>query len=208
MSRDIGSDLVTESTSELFIFVMMVKLEFDAGNITLHNGLGNITYDGDTYLGVGDFGTISNIKETGDFSDDSVTLQLSGVDTALQNNALNADYYLRPVTVFIAPVSKTTGAMLGTPYQFSKGEMSSIGVALGSSDIIELVYETESAKFQEANDRRNSNADQQNEHSGDVFYEFTERVNNARIRWGSRVIVPGQGGFSSPTRLGERKAHK
>lgn len=188
MSRDIGSDLITESTSEHFVFITMVKLEFDAGDITLHNGLGNVSYDGDTYLGVGDFGSISNIKESGDFSDDSITLHLSGVDSDLINNALTANYYLRPVTVFIAPISKTTGALLGTPYEISKGEMSSIGVAFGTRDTIELIYETESAKFQEANDRRNSNADQQNEHSGDQFFEFVERVNAARIRWGSRAL--------------------
>lgn len=204
MSRDLGADLLAESTSDHFIFAIFVKMEFDAADINLWNGIGTETVLGDVYNGVGDFGSISKIEESGEISPHNVTLQLSGLDEDLIDEAMNQNYFGRDITIYLHAFSKSTGALLGNPLEIFAGLMSNMARTVGEADTIELLAESELADFDRANNRRFSNIDLQDEYTGDLFFEYLEQLTDIRLVWGNNPV--GRGG--APARARRRRGDR
>ena len=64
MARSLSASMVTEVTSNVMSPIVLIKLEFDSGDLNLWTGIGNITFNGDTYTGAGDVIDISTVQET------------------------------------------------------------------------------------------------------------------------------------------------
>jgi len=83
------------------VLVTFAKLEFPSGTIYVHNSIGTYNWGGQDWLGTGDFGEISQIEEGADVSPYKITLTLSGLDATISGAALNEDYYMHPVSVYL-----------------------------------------------------------------------------------------------------------
>ena len=92
MARDLTIDVENEINSESIFAIYLVKLSFDSGDITVNSAIGNISFNGDTYLGIGQFGTISALEEDTELQASDVSLTLSGIDTALISTMFNEHY--------------------------------------------------------------------------------------------------------------------
>jgi len=87
----------------------LVDLDFSSGHVRVHDGLGDLIYNGNTFKGVGTLGEISDINESTDLKPfDPVTLTLAGVDPSVIANVQNEEYYGRNATIFVALFDATT----------------------------------------------------------------------------------------------------
>lgn len=186
MSRGFPSTVLTALSAQHVVLVTFVKIEFASGTIYLNNSIGTFTFNGNSYQGVGDLGQISQIEEGAVVSPYAITLSLSGLDTTIAGAALNEDYYQRPVTVFLG-VLNDTGALIADPTVVWEGFIDQMNVSLGADDgdVISLVAESELTIFDKSSNLKYTHAQQQKEHSGDLFFEFMTGIDGAKIRWGS-----------------------
>lgn len=196
MSRGLNSLLIAETTSEIVRLLFFADLEFDSGTIYVHNGIGNITWGGNTYLGVGDFGAIETVEETSDVSPTSMVLVLSGLDASLMDEVLAQDYYLRPVKLYIGAVN-VGGALVVDPDKIWSGKMDTAEVRLGGTNAIRLSCENDFILFERTNGRRYTDADLQNEYAGDLFFEYIDEMVDKEVIWGSQPVRLGPGGGGS-----------
>ena len=186
MSRDLPTNtanaLASAHVGEEIIFA---KLEFPDTTLYVHTGLGTYTWGSQNWLGVGDFGAVQGIEESERISPYSATLILSGLDSTVVNEALSQDYFRRPITLYLG-VANTNDVLLDDPTQIWAGFMDSMSLSVGSDggDSIQLTCESELSMFDRSANLRYTDQFQQDQHTGDVFFEFLPAIaDNPAIRW-------------------------
>ena len=185
MSRGFPSDVLTALSSQHVALVTFAKLEFPSGTSYVHNSIGTYTWGGQDWMGVGDLGEISQLQEGAEVSPYKITLTLSGLDAAISGAALNEDYYLQPVTVYLG-VLDSDDMLIADPTVVWVGAMDQMTVSVGASDgdAIQLTAESELARFDKASNMKYTDSQLQNEHSGSLGFEFMADIEGAKIRWG------------------------
>jgi hypothetical protein len=201
VSRDFPTNVATAFAAQHVATVTFVKLQFASGTLYLHNSIGTYTWGGNDWAGVGDLGDISEIEEGSEISPYKITLSLSGIDSTISNAALNEDYYMRPVTLYIGALDADDD-LLADPTEVWAGFMDLMTVSLGEQggDEIALIAESELAKFDRASNLKYTDANQQAVHSGDLFFGFLKDIEGAKIQWGTAGTSSTAGNDNGPVR--------
>ena len=204
MSRGFPTAVATALSAGHVVLVTFAKLEFPSGTIYVHNSIGTYNWGGQDWLGTGDFGEISQIEEGADISPYKITLTLSGLDATISGAALNEDYYMHPVSVYLGALD-ADDALIADPTVVWEGAMDQMNITVGADggDAIQLTAESELARFDKSSMKKYTHSQQQNDHSGDLFFEFMSDIEDVKIRWGSAdssSVAGGGGGSSSPER--------
>lgn len=194
MSRDFPTNVATALAAQHVATVTFVKLEFSSGTLYLHNSIGTYTWGSQSWLGAGDLGNVSAIEEGSDASPYKITLSLSGIDSTISGAALTEDYYMRPVTLYLGALDANDD-LLATPTEVWAGFMDQMNVTLGADggDAIELIAESELAKFDRASNQRYTDNNQQAAHSADLIFEFLQDIEGIKVLWGDRTSDSGAG---------------
>src|ERR1700686_3259759 len=79
-----------------------VQMTFTSGPVYVWSGLGSVVWNGQTWLGVGSLGTISNIEEGATIEARGITLTLSGIDPTLLADVLGEFQVGLPAIVYLA----------------------------------------------------------------------------------------------------------
>lgn len=187
MTRGIGATNITETDADSLYPVVLVKLGF-ATPVYLHSGIGDIVYSGNTYLGVGDLGTVESVRETESFSPSPITLTLSGLDSAFITEALNAGAYGDIITIYEG-YRGTGNALKADPWLVARGFFETAAISLGKDNKITITMQHELVRLQEKPGRRYSNEDQQREYAGDTFFSFVASMANLKRLWGGREVA-------------------
>ena len=181
MSRDLATGINTAlQGSEISVF-WACDLMFDSPNdIYLWNGVGDLSLDGKTYLGVGDLLGVSEIKESSDIAAYGAQLTLSGIPSNTISTALSEPYHGRHALVKF-------GVNSGGPYSaftvFS-GEMDQMTISYGPGTVtIGLDVESRLVDLDRARVRRYTDADQQLRYVGDRAFEFVTRLQDESLLW-------------------------
>jgi hypothetical protein len=185
MSRGFPTAVATALSAGHVVLVTFAKLEFPSGTIYVHNSIGTYTWGGQDWLGTGDFGEISQIEEGADVSPYKITLTLSGLDATISGAALNEDYYMHPATVYLGALD-ADDVLVADPTVVWEGAMDQMDISIGADggDSIQLTAESELARFAKSSGKKYTHSQQQNDHSGDVLFEFMADIEDAKIRWG------------------------
>ena len=185
MSRGFPTAVATALSAGHVVLVTFAKLEFPSGTIYVHNSIGTYNWGGQNWLGTGDFGEISQIEEGADVSPYKITLTLSGLDATISGAALNEDYYMHPATVYLGALN-ADDELIADPTVVWEGVMDQMNISIGAGggDAIQLIAESELARFDKASNKKYTHSQQQNEHSGDLLFEFMADIQDAKIRWG------------------------
>jgi len=84
--------------------------------------LGDLTWSGDTYLGAGELGSISEVKETLELEATGLKFSISGVPSAHISTALSEDYQNRFAKLWLG-FFNSSGVIIANPFQIFKGRM-------------------------------------------------------------------------------------
>jgi hypothetical protein len=199
MSRGFPSAVLTALSSDHVALVTFAKLEFPSGTIYLHNSIGTYTWGGNDWLGTGDLGEISQLEEGAQISPYKITLSLSGLDATISGAALNEDYYLQPVTVYIG-VLNANDVLIADPTIVWEGAMDQMELSVGAADgdVIVLTAESELARFDKASNLKYTDAQLQSDSAGSLGFEFMADIEGAKIRWGDPNSDAVAGGPANP----------
>ena len=171
-----------------------VALDFTSGMVRVHDGIGTVTWGGNTYEGVGSLGGIEQVDESVEVIARPLSLTLSGVDTSLVSTAMTETYQNRTVTIYLGFLDETTNTVVDTPEVSWEGRMNQMSIS-SSEGGAAIKLTCEHRLRREMRIARYTNEDQQLLHSGDRFFDLVTNIKGFVSKWGE-LSVGGSGGGS------------
>lgn len=164
--------------------ISMLKLQLDGGNILIHSGVGIISYNGDDYAGVGNYGTISEVGEVFDSAPAGITATLTGIPSEYISLVVGEHYQGRTAEVYFALLNESH-EIIADPILAFRGRIDYADVQLGNTADISLTIESRLIDWNRPRVRRYTNEDQQQEYPNDRGLEFVAQMVEKEIIWGS-----------------------
>lgn len=189
MSRTLATNTNAALSDAFIVPVFFVAIEFDSDPLYVHTDLGSITTLSQTWTGVGDLGQIGSVEENIKISPYKTNLILAIVDesaTGILSESLTQNFYQRPCTIYLGARNSITGALLDDPDEIMAGKIDTMQISHGANQsFIQVTVESEMSEFEKANGELYSDTQLQSEFSGDLFFQYLERLQNYRVQWGS-----------------------
>ena len=182
MSRDITAAAKTASAAEVALPVTFVRLAYDSGVVRASSADRDFTFDSETYLGLGNFGSVSVIEESAEVKANGVSCTLSGVPSEFIADALNEDYQGRDAKIFLGFLDADY-ALIDDPLLAFHGRIDTQDIGLGGDAQISVTLESRLIDWERPRVRRYTNEDQQNEYSDDKGLEFVSQMVEKEILW-------------------------
>lgn len=183
--RDMTNAMQTEIIGAVIRPVVLAKLEFDSGDVTIWTGTRPIVFGGDTYVGGGDLTSVGVISETLELKASGLEVALSGISSSLLSIALAETYQYRVATFRLAAID-VTGAIVADPVVFMSGYMDTMEIDEGpATSTIKLTIENALATMQMPSERLYTDEEQQIDYPGDLAFEYVSRLNDGQeVQWG------------------------
>lgn len=182
--RTISAGMTTEVTASQLSPIILASLSF-ATPVHLWSGYGTITYNGTGYLGIGALGTISPVEETTDLAARGITMQLSGVPTALIAVALSENYQGRECSVMFGALDSSAG-LVSSPITIFSGRMDVMSINDdGQNATIGMTAENKLVDFRRPREVRYTDEEQKTLYPTDKGLEFVNAIQEKEIYWGN-----------------------
>lgn len=196
MARNITNDYANAITSSDVCMALLFRAEFDEGTVAMWSGYGELIWNSITFLGVGDFGGISEIEETQNVQANGVVFTLSGIPSALISASLDYDYQGRPCTCWMATLNVSTGLVIPNPYPLFSGRIDVMTIAEGKETAtISMSAESQLVELNRAKFGRYTSEDQLNRYAGDLGLQYVVSLQSREDSWG--VPYSGTGANST-----------
>ena len=187
-TRDVAPATLTAAQQDLIEPVLFAELQFDSGAVLAHTQLGSITWGGDTYLGVGQFGAVTAAAEPSDLSRSTLSLTLSNIPGDMGALVLDEYFQGRTGTLYLGYLDTTTKQLVGDPVILYRGRMDNAQIDQGGDTFtVTVKIENRFAAWDKPLVRRFNTADQRARYPGDRGFEFTEQAAEKQINWGQKL---------------------
>jgi hypothetical protein len=192
MTRWVSNTNQTEAAKASLFIITMAKLEFDSSTVYVHDGVGSVTFDGNTYLGVGKYGSFDIIDENIDTVARGIKVTLSGVDTSLVPIVMDEVYQGRPATFYVGFLDQNLN-FVADPEEIWSGRMDTMSISMDqNSAVISLSCEYRLRK--EPVLARFTDEDQRLAFAGDTFFNLTQFIPRYKATWGDKPTNFSGGG--------------
>lgn len=187
MTRWASNANATAAAQPAVCMVTLIDLLFGGGSVYVHDGLGSLAWNGNTYSGVGDYGSLDVIDETTETIAKSVTLKLSGIPGTILTDAMTTDYQGKEVIIWVGLLDINSMTWIANPEVVWEGRMDYMAVTL-SKNTAEIALVCENRLNREPQVARYTDNDQQIAHPGDTFFNLTWQIPLSIASWGSITV--------------------
>lgn len=148
------------------------------------SGIGEITFDGKTFDGVGSLGGVSAISEQADGTASGLSLSLSGIDPDFTQYLIEQPYRGAQVDLYIGTLNEGFSEVASWK-RLSRWRLNAVSVVEDESGL-QVNVECEGAFIDQARARvrRFTNEEQQRRYPGDKFFEYMAAMQEVRVIWG------------------------
>jgi hypothetical protein len=199
MTRFVSTSNQTATEAASVRLFVAVSLDFPSGMVRAHDGTGTISFGGNDYLGVGQFGTIAAVKETSSVVAQSVNLTLSGVDPTLLST-IGTGYQGRSAVMYFGLLDQETNLPIATPEELWSGRIDTMSVSMKRGEA-SISLNCEPRLRREPRIARYTHQDLQLAYSGDRFFDLIGKISGFVGTWGNRGVANDGGtlgmGFGS-----------
>jgi hypothetical protein len=186
--RGLTNDMVTEVSASQLSPILLASLSF-ATPVHIWTGYGTITVGSTAYLGIGTLGSISPVEETTDLAARGISMQLSGVPTAMLAVALTENYQGRECSVLFGAL-QASGALVSSPVTIFSGRMDVMSINDdGQNATIGMTAENKLVDFRRPREVRYTDQEQKNLFPSDKGLEFVTAIQEKQIYWGNAKLV-------------------
>lgn len=185
MSRNLTAATLSAVTAEVVSRTLAVELSFTSGFVRFCGAPWDLTIGGQTFLGVGQLGSISVAEESAELRAYGLNVTLSGIPRDNIAIALTEAYQGRPATVWEVPLS-SDGTPVADPIVMFRGRMDTMDVQLGDMATVRVALENRLADWERPRVRRYTNEDQQSVFPGDRGFEFVSATTEKELIWPAR----------------------
>lgn len=197
MARLLTSVIRDEVQDEEVEPVLIAKLEFSgkAGDVRVWTGVGDLTFDGETYTGIGNLGGIGAVEETTELRATGLAFTMSGIPSSQISLALSEEFQQRRATLWLGFFdSSVSPGLLNDPVIIFRGRMDTMDIVPGpETSVVTINAESIFMALERAPMRRYMPED----HNVDslivgaqkfIFYDkgfdFVANIQDAQIYWG------------------------
>lgn len=163
--------------------VTLVHLALDSDPVYVNSSDRNLTYGGNSYIGVGMLGAISAIQESSSLQASGIRLAMSGIPSSYVTMVLGQEYQGRNVTIYQGFLNDLY-ALVADPILQWTGLIDQMGITLGDTATVTLTAENKLIRWETPNVRRYTDADQQERFPGDLGLQFVAQTVEKEILWG------------------------
>lgn len=164
--------------------VVAAEIKFTSGTTRVHSGTGNLTIDGNNYVGIGIMGQVSEVKEQNTTSPTQLNLTLAGLETNLIAILLNENCVGREATIFIGVLNEN-GLVVDYDLLF-RGKIRSSAVLGGSTAAINLIVSNVFEEWSRGKPWRYTDESQRQLNGGDRIFRYIPQMADRSIYWGSK----------------------
>lgn len=163
---------------------LFVEANFISGPVYLWTGYGSIAWNGQTWLGAGNLGSVSIIEEVSTVEAKGITLVMNGIPLNLLTSVMT-DFRVGLPAIVHFGLFDDTNTLIPDPITSFSGRMDQPTVsASGDSASIAINCESRLIDLNTSVERRYTNEDQQLDHPGDRGLEFVNAIQNITLYWG------------------------
>ncbi len=154
-----------------------------------HTGIGEIVIDGNTYLGVGQMGSVGAVETQSDEKPMTLSLELSGIPGNLLSDALGTRMRGSAATLFVfaqdddGQIKAAAPAVVGT--------ITSYNVQVGEDNILQVGIADEFQLYEKAINNYWTEQSHLALYPDDHICRFTAQMADREVSWGSRRDAPG-----------------
>jgi hypothetical protein len=194
--------MVTEVSASQLSPILLASLSFSTP-VHIWTGYGTITVGSTAYLGIGTLGSISPVEETTDLAARGISMQLSGVPTAMLAVALTENYQGRECSVLFGAL-QASGALVSSPVTIFSGRMDVMSINDdGQNATIGMSAENKLVDFRRPREVRYTDQEQKNLFPSDKGLEFVTAIQEKQIYWGNaKLVAPINEGGGESERTG------
>ena len=164
-------------------YLLFIQLEFASGVVRVCNASYDFQWNGFTWVGAGNVGSIQPIEEGAELQMYGVAMQLSGIPSSLVANALNQSYRGRNAFIYVAPLDSNYNVIADPVIAFS-GRMDTMQIEVSKTATITLSAESRLTDWERARVRRYNNEDQQQVYAGDLGFQYVPQMVEKQLVWG------------------------
>lgn len=183
MSRGLAAGVISEIAAPSVQPILFFYGSFATGDIRLWSGLGNITWDSQTWLGAGSLIQISNIDEPGEIKAQGIVVTFTGIPADFISLVLQSVKQNALGRVYLGFLSG--GSVVANPWLVFEGRLDvPIIDEQAETCSIAITYESRLIDLTRARSRRHTEQDQQAEYPGDLGMEYVASLQEKEIPWG------------------------
>jgi len=183
---DVGAAMQAELGKDAITLLPIVELDIINDPVYAWGGIGALSWNGKTWLGVGNMGEIGAIQADAKGSIPSLDISLLGIEPNILGSATAQKYRGRSGRVWLACFDENM-AMVGVPALYFAGEISTMSLIDAADRRIKVLIDSRMAILKQNKPRYRTDEDQQRRVSGDLFFNFTPAVINKTIYWGLKA---------------------
>lgn len=177
-------DMISAVRSKVIFPVLLCRVDTMGGPIYLWSGFGELTWEGQVFQGIGDFGGIDRVEETHDLTATSMVLSLSGVEPTNLEIALNEIQQKGRAYVWFGALT-VSGSLIADPYQLFSGITDVPELVEGESECtIKITCESRLADLGRSKVFYYTPEDQKLRDPVDKGFDFVAGLQNASIIFG------------------------
>lgn len=186
MARALSSAMQTAIAASPVRPVLLIEQAFRSGTAYLWTGVGSLSWNSQTWLGVGDLISVSELEESAEISAKGVTISLKGVQSTDITQALTEMARNKPGKIRMALID-ANGAVVATPKIMFSGKLDTCMVEDGPDTCtISIALESELIDLERTREARLTDVEQQKRYPGDRGLENVAALQDADIPWGAR----------------------
>jgi hypothetical protein len=182
MPRSLPSPLLAAVATNSFTPCYLLDIALVSGVEHVWSGIGSVTWNGNTYRGVGSLGAVGDVEEGSDVQATGTSVGLSGIDSGLMNETLNDIQQGAHGALWLGLFAD--GA-ISCAYRLLGGVVDAPQVGVGPETFsIALALESKMTNLKRANNRRYTAADQRSYYPLDSGFNWVEVLNDIALLWG------------------------
>lgn len=184
MARSLTANMITEVTASVLRPFIAVEIEFEQGTTRAWSGIGTITIDGNSYLGVGTLASISSIDESTENKASGIQINLTGIPSDLVSTVLQENYQGNDCKVYIGALNEVN-VVITDPYLIFSGIIDTMNLTEDADQAtIKLTVENRLLDLERTRIRRYTDEDQKLDFTGDVGFEYVGEIQDKELLWG------------------------
>lgn len=169
--------------------IVAIEIAFTSGITRVHSGTGNVSINGNTFLGIGSLGAVSAVKEQNTTSATQLNLTLGGLDPAMLNTFLNENCVLKPVSCYVG-VLNDNFQIIDSDVMF-RGKIKDTAVLAGETGAINITVTNVFEEWAHGKSWRYTDESQRRKNGGDRIFRYVAQMSDRSIYWGSKKDAPG-----------------
>jgi len=185
--RTLSAELISRISANIVKPAILLSAEFPSGTKRYWSGLHDITYGGNTYLGVGGAIGYETFSETTDTSAKGITARVNGLDPEFVNLLLNSNYQGGTVIIYLGFWDQAESNLEVMSDPLWRGILDSDDIEdTGETANISVKAEHRMVDILRKREFRCTDQDQQLLYpgQGDTFFNKIEQIQDVSIPWG------------------------